>query len=246
MLGRRFTRGRGKKGNEGNGSSTLPDSPTDRTLFETSYARRCKELMDLNKDLAALGAGSFLDLPRLAVIGSQSAGKSSLVEAVSGISVPRESGTCTRCPMECSMSTSAKSWSCSISLQISDNADGTPLAAPQTISFVSDLTDKSHVGLWLIRTQAAILNRHLPYGDFKTKSEVELKKAPDPKSLPFSKNMVLIEVKDPDSTDLSFIDLPGLIQNSALNDIALIQNLVESHIEGENTLILATIPMTGE
>ncbi|KAH9846168.1 hypothetical protein C2E23DRAFT_854065 [Lenzites betulinus] len=42
-----------------------------------------------------------LELPGIVVIGNQSAGKSSLVEAISGISVPRDAGTCIRCPMEC-------------------------------------------------------------------------------------------------------------------------------------------------
>lgn len=37
-----------------------------------------------------------IDLPRIAVIGSQSAGKSSLIESISGITLPRASGTCTR------------------------------------------------------------------------------------------------------------------------------------------------------
>lgn len=38
-----------------------------------------------------------LDVPVIAVLGSQSAGKSSLIEAISGITLPRASGTCTRC-----------------------------------------------------------------------------------------------------------------------------------------------------
>ena len=37
-----------------------------------------------------------LDIPAIVVMGWQSAGKSSLVEAISGITLPRASGTCTR------------------------------------------------------------------------------------------------------------------------------------------------------
>jgi len=40
--------------------------------------------------------GADVDLPVIAVIGSQSAGKSSLIEAISGITLPRAAGTCTR------------------------------------------------------------------------------------------------------------------------------------------------------
>ncbi|SRR6266478_1585197 len=37
-----------------------------------------------------------LDIPAIAAIGWQSAGKSSLIEAISGITLPRASNTCTR------------------------------------------------------------------------------------------------------------------------------------------------------
>ena len=37
-----------------------------------------------------------MDLPQIAVIGVQSAGKSSLIESISGITLPRAAGTCTR------------------------------------------------------------------------------------------------------------------------------------------------------
>jgi hypothetical protein len=40
--------------------------------------------------------GADIDLPMIAVIGSQSAGKSSLIESISGITLPRAAGTCTR------------------------------------------------------------------------------------------------------------------------------------------------------
>ena len=41
-----------------------------------------------------------MDLPMIAVIGSQSAGKSSLIESISGITLPRAAGTCTRYGIE--------------------------------------------------------------------------------------------------------------------------------------------------
>ena len=40
--------------------------------------------------------GADIDLPMIAVIGSQSAGKSSLIESISGITLTRAVGTCTR------------------------------------------------------------------------------------------------------------------------------------------------------
>ncbi len=43
-----------------------------------------------------LSAQVDIDLPQIAVIGSQSAGKSSLIESISGITLPRATGTCTR------------------------------------------------------------------------------------------------------------------------------------------------------
>ncbi|RDB19012.1 Interferon-induced GTP-binding protein Mx [Hypsizygus marmoreus] len=217
------------------------------TLSSTSYARRCKELIRLDRDLRALGAQVHFDMPRLVVIGGQSAGKSSLVEGVTGINVPRDSGTCTRCPMECTVSTSGSSWACTISLRTSYNTDGTVLEPPTIESFGPVLHQKRDVELWLRRAQAAILNRHLPLKDFLTKAEADLKKAvKDPNTLLFSRNTVMVDIEDPELADLSFVDLPGLIQNSDPETIDLIKGLVVANIESENTLILVAIPMSDD
>ncbi|KAF7360122.1 Interferon-induced GTP-binding protein Mx2 [Mycena venus] len=93
-------------------------------LSASQYAAHRKELLSLMSQLRAVGAQGELDLPRIAVIGNQSAGKSSVVEAISGIKVPRDAGTCTRCPMECRLSSSTNAWSCRISLRIEDDASG--------------------------------------------------------------------------------------------------------------------------
>ena len=46
--------------------------------------------------LVDLSVQTDMDLPQIAVIGAQSAGKSSLIESISGITLPRAAGTCTR------------------------------------------------------------------------------------------------------------------------------------------------------
>lgn len=82
-------------------------------LSDPSNTRNRKEMLELVNRLRdtgyelprswfpALICGTFsvqtdIDLPTIAVIGNQSAGKSSLIESISGITLPRSAGTCTR------------------------------------------------------------------------------------------------------------------------------------------------------
>ena len=58
---------------------------------------KSKHLIDIINDLEQFGIQkSQIPLPKIVVVGDQSAGKSSIVEALSGIKVPRASQTCTR------------------------------------------------------------------------------------------------------------------------------------------------------
>ncbi|XP_073440805.1 interferon-induced GTP-binding protein Mx-like [Dendrobates tinctorius] len=65
-----------------------------------NYEEKIRPCIDLIDSLRSLGVEKDLALPAIAVIGDQSSGKSSVLEALSGITLPRGSGIVTRCPLE--------------------------------------------------------------------------------------------------------------------------------------------------
>ncbi|XP_072369301.1 interferon-induced GTP-binding protein Mx3-like isoform X2 [Scyliorhinus torazame] len=70
------------------------------TAFYNEYESKVRPCIDLIDSLRAHGVEKDLGLPAIAVIGDQSSGKSSVLEALSGVSLPRGSGIVTRCPLE--------------------------------------------------------------------------------------------------------------------------------------------------
>ncbi|KAI0641574.1 P-loop containing nucleoside triphosphate hydrolase protein [Trametes meyenii] len=204
----------------------------------SEYARKRRELLQLARSLESLGAGELLgEAPRIVVVGAQSTGKSSLVEGVAGISVPRDSGTCTRCPMECTILTTTTGWSCSISLRMADRG---------TVGFSPSLASQSEVEVWIRRAQAAVLCPHLALDIFKTKDRDALRAltdtATDPEVLKFTNDVVVIDIYDPHGVDLSFVDLPGLILNAEQDLVLLVQDMVKQYIKPDSTVILVTVP----
>ncbi|KFQ34450.1 Interferon-induced GTP-binding protein Mx, partial [Mesitornis unicolor] len=71
----------------------------EHTLYN-QYEEKIRPCIDLVDSLRALGLEKDLALPAIAVIGDQSSGKSSVLEALSGIAFPRGNGIVTRCPLE--------------------------------------------------------------------------------------------------------------------------------------------------
>ncbi|XP_043363039.1 LOW QUALITY PROTEIN: interferon-induced GTP-binding protein Mx2-like [Dermochelys coriacea] len=70
-----------------------------RTHLYNQYEEKIRPCIDLIDSLRALGVEKDLALPAIAVIGDQSSGKSSVLEALSGVALPRGSGIVTRCPL---------------------------------------------------------------------------------------------------------------------------------------------------
>ncbi|XP_073697609.1 interferon-induced GTP-binding protein MxA-like [Garra rufa] len=71
--------------------------------FSQQYEEKIRPCIDTIDNLRSLGVEKDLALPAIAVIGDQSSGKSSVLEALSGVALPRGSGIVTRCPLELKM-----------------------------------------------------------------------------------------------------------------------------------------------
>ncbi|EJF61472.1 hypothetical protein DICSQDRAFT_161582 [Dichomitus squalens LYAD-421 SS1] len=225
----------------------MTSTPNHTLLLSTDYGKSSKELIEFVGELRSLGAHIDLELPRIVVIGNQSAGKSSLVEAISGISVPRDAGTCTRCPMECRLAYVPSEWSCQIKIRWEYDEKDKRYEEVSEVDFGALLTDKAKVEPMLRRAQAAVLNPHVLKDDFVDMSDEKLRapKIAGRKPLLFSRNVVCVELAGPDLVDLSFVDLPGIVQNADAEIVKLVEDLVTSYIQG-TSLILVTLPMSDD
>jgi len=65
-------------------------------MARSSFGLVDSSLLEKIDGLFACNAGDYVDLPQLVVVGQQSSGKSSVLEGLTGLPFPRDSGLCTR------------------------------------------------------------------------------------------------------------------------------------------------------
>uniref|UniRef100_A0A673G327 Interferon-induced GTP-binding protein Mx3-like n=1 Tax=Sinocyclocheilus rhinocerous TaxID=307959 RepID=A0A673G327_9TELE len=75
-------------------------SHTGRKSMMHHLEESIRPYIDLIDTLRSVGIHKDLALPTIVVIGDQSSGKSSVLEALSGVALPRGNGIVTRCPLE--------------------------------------------------------------------------------------------------------------------------------------------------
>ncbi|KAF3400389.1 Interferon-induced GTP-binding protein Mx1 [Talaromyces pinophilus] len=216
------------------------------------------------QDLRHLGIeDSKIALPKICVVGDQSTGKSSLIEGMSEINVPRSAGTCTRCPMEINLSESDQPWKCEVTLSYSytystkgglrkitkANKLGPwyETAESQDVPFLT-LHSKNQVQDAIKRAQLAILNPHKDPAEFLPSSSLNIDDATAP--VKFSPNVVRLDISAPHFPNLAFYDLPGVISQAEHDEeaylVTLVENLVKHYVAQKNCIILLTLPMTDD
>uniref|UniRef100_A0A3B3BJS2 Interferon-induced GTP-binding protein Mx n=1 Tax=Oryzias melastigma TaxID=30732 RepID=A0A3B3BJS2_ORYME len=111
------------------------------------YEEKVRPCIDLIDSLRSLGVEKDLALPAIAVIGDQSSGKSSVLEALSGVALPRGSGIVTRCPLELKMKRKkeGEDWYGKISYQDREEELDDPTTVEKKIREAQD--DMAGVGL---------------------------------------------------------------------------------------------------
>ena len=229
-----------------------------------------KDLLKKIQHLSHLGIeDSNIRLPKICVVGDQSTGKSSVIEAISEIKVPRSEGTCTRCPLEINLSESKQGWSCSVYLSPRywfdpgkkvkrGETDGTkkldrlgPWVRLENRGdedeFFITLTEKSKLKDTISWAQRAILNpssdsqEYVPGKNIITSTSDQVK---------FSPNVVRLDISAPEFPTLSFFDLPGVINQAETDEekylVGLIDKLVRQYVSQANCIVLLTLSMTND
>jgi GTPase SAR1 family protein len=65
-------------------------------MGDSSFGLVDSSLLEKIDGLFACNVGDYVDLPQLVVVGQQSSGKSSVLEGLTGLPFPRDTGLCTR------------------------------------------------------------------------------------------------------------------------------------------------------
>lgn len=186
-------------------------------------------------------------IPKVAIIGNQSSGKSSVIEAISGITLPRASGTCTRCPFEVTLLQADCDWTCKVALRLGQSRDRGDKV--QEIPFGPPIKNLDQVEERLRRAQSAILSITSPEDSLQSFLDSPIEKLPDQRGR-FTHNTVCVLIEDRTSVNLAFLDLPGIIssvsQGEAIENIEIVRNLARSVISQDKCLILLTIACTDD
>jgi GTPase SAR1 family protein len=237
--------------------STLPtDTSLDNLTMDMKY------LIKKIQDLSHLGIEDRqITLPKICVVGDQSTGKSSLIEGISEIQVPRAEGTCTRCPLEINLSQSEEPWKCIIHLsrrywfnqemrtdkvlKKSPLGPWSPIGGQDDQRFI-ELTDRNEIKHAILCAQLAILSPKMNPEDFHP-NRIDIGQIPP---LKFSPNAVRLDISGPGFPNLSFYDLPGVISQTEQDTesylVYLVENLVKDYVSQKNCIVLLTLPMTDD
>jgi len=180
------------------------------------------ELLDSIDHLRLQGINNYVSLPQIIVCGDQSSGKSSVLEAISGVSFPVKSNLCTRFPTELVLRR-AQHVGANVSIVPHESRGESEREALR--GFQESL--EGFDGLPKVIDSAKLAMGITTHG-----------KA-------FSKDILRIEITGPDRPHLTIVDLPGLIhsetKHQTASDVELIQDVVQGYMKEPRCIILAVV-----
>jgi interferon-induced GTP-binding protein Mx1 len=185
--------------------------------MDEAIQHRCRPLLDLIDDLRRCGVEKHIAIPQIAVMGDQSSGKSSVLEAICKIPFPRGTGLVTRCATQVAMVKSDEDWNATVTIR--EEGD-----------------ESSHGDVHRTYTEPGELTACIEeLTDLLAGSDGD-----------FSDDVIEIKLRGPELQDLTIIDLPGIVKTRTEGQddsvIATVDTLVSRYLNQDRTIILAVIP----
>ncbi|TGJ86557.1 hypothetical protein E0Z10_g2250 [Xylaria hypoxylon] len=193
----------------------MPTVSLDPEAIEQLSGER-KTLLDAIDNLRKHGIDRFVDLPQIIVVGDQSSGKSSVLEAISRFRFPMKNELCTRFPIELVLRTDP---------QTKVHMQAQPGSASTDVAHTFDETGFDEEDLPRIIEDAK--TRMLQDG------------------ATFSEDVLSVEICSPDVPHLTLVDLPGfyhsLNKDQSADGREVVDRLVKSYMARKNSIILAIV-----
>lgn len=205
--------------------NTTPDLAQQLSKKTANFIRsnNHRNLLDVVDKLRSLGVSHYVDLPQIIVCGSQSSGKSSTLESLSGIAFPTSEGLCTRFATELIL---RRGETTQINVHINPGTGRTEKEKAQLAAFSLKANDRRDVANIIESAKGAM-------GLTGEGAKI------------FSTDVLRIELTSPDQPNLTIVDLPGLFGASDKNqsdaDLELVQDLVTSYMKQRRSVILAVV-----
>ncbi|KAG6266920.1 hypothetical protein E4U48_005272 [Claviceps purpurea] len=185
-------------------------------------SRGHRNLLDIIDKLRSKGISRYVDLPQIVVCGDQSAGKSSVLEAISGMSFPSKDNLCTRFATELVL---RRHDSQAIKVSIIPGPDCSAEDRERLNDFSADIDiDAPDIGSVVEKAKEAM-------GLSETKV--------------FSSDVLRVELCGPTQPHLTMVDLPGLFRagnrDQSVDDAETVRNLVLGYVRSPRSIILAVV-----
>ncbi|KAF2201796.1 hypothetical protein GQ43DRAFT_370585 [Delitschia confertaspora ATCC 74209] len=193
-------------------------------------------LLDKIDKLFASGVGDYISLPQLVVVGDQSSGKSSVLEGLTNLPFPRDSGLCTRFATQITFRR-AQASSISVSIIPGQNADETHVE--KTRSWSKPNLNKADGSSFATSFAGIMTEVHeiMGLGDKENKGNRGT----------FSEDVLRLEVCGPDQEHFSVVDVPGIFRKTTEGittkaDRDMVTAMVHRYMENPRSIMLTVIP----
>ncbi|XP_016086439.1 interferon-induced GTP-binding protein Mx3-like [Sinocyclocheilus grahami] len=193
--------------------------------------------IDLIDTLRSVGIHKDLALPTIVVIGDQSSGKSSVLEALSGVALPRGNGIVTRCPLELRLKkVPGVNWKAVLTYDkkadeyVNSSNFAGPIKASKLVAQSTQNQEKIEF------SDPSLVEEHVAAAQNELAG----------KGVGLSDELITLEVMSPDVCDLTLIDLPGIARvpvEGQPEDIGKqIKRLIMKYIKKHETINLVVVP----
>lgn len=198
--------------------NTEPHGPQSIFLQSKDHGN----LLDVIDQLRSQGINRYIPLPQLIVCGDQSSGKSSVLEAVSGVQFPTKDHLCTRFATELILRRDREE---NVKVTIMPGAERTDIEKKRLHKFQASMVSTDEIPAIIDRAEKAmdlsVINRA------------------------FSDDVLRVEISGPKQPHLTLVDLPGLIhaetKQQSAREVKLVSSLVRTYMANTRSVILAVV-----